>query len=345
MRVLCAYNVNLDAIHTVRGEELQGLLLSPLGKICAEMPESISRPEDFFSALLCYMKTGHGAELLIDNKDTANFLERAFSWKYRMGGNAGNMANTLALLGTQPVANVPSLTQRQASMFQPGVLVPGQGGDELVYPNEAVRGGEDLIHYVIQFIGGEKVMFQGETLITPRENRFIATFDRLNPGLYTNPSFNSYTSKHLDQVKGALISGFHLCPPDEFREVMDPAIERVNSWKEEKPDLYIHAEMGSFQGEDAARHMIGQIASDSIGMNEDELSLVQPFEPGWRGILDAILSLKREFGFPRICVHTKDFIMSLISGLLSPEEEIEALSYGARVAAALGLHRRGDEGA
>ncbi len=334
MKVLCAYNVNLDAVHTVEGEHLSGLLQASGIALDAKMPGEISSPSDFFSALVSCMREGTGAELLVNDRRTAEFIERSFGWSYRLGGNAGNMANVLASLGASPILNVPSLTPRLASMLRPGVLVPSSP-EELASPEEAARDEEDPVHFVLQFRGGELVETYLGKFVSPRENRFIATFDSLNSGVYLDPNFRDYALKHIKEAEGALISGLHLVTEKNYREALDRVLIQVSKWKGGRPDLYIHAEMGSFQSRKAARYLLDEISADSIGMNEDELALVRDFSPGWRGIHEAALDLRRELGISRVCIHTRDFVISAIRNLLSPEDEVGALTFGAGVAATL----------
>ncbi len=100
MRVLCAYNVNMGALHRVTGEEISGLAsrLPP----SRSPPKVIASPRDFLAALLSHIKDGSGGELLVMDSETAKFTSRSFSWERRLGGNAGNMANVLASEGGVP---------------------------------------------------------------------------------------------------------------------------------------------------------------------------------------------------------------------------------------------------
>ena len=112
MKIICAYNVNLDAVHNINGNELSEII-SRLGiKPTLALPEIISSMDDFFSGLLFCIKTGSGTELLIDNPEVAGTIKGIFTWTDRLGGNAGNMANAMAALGAEPVLNVPALTKR-----------------------------------------------------------------------------------------------------------------------------------------------------------------------------------------------------------------------------------------
>lgn len=336
MRIICAYNVNLDAVHNVSGDELSALIrrLDAAPKI--RLPERISSMDDFLSGLLFCMKTGSGAELFIDDREVASAVKNSFSWKDRLGGNAGNMANALAAFGAEPVLNVPALTVKLASLLDSNIKIPMNG--KLASPADAVRDEEGPVHFVLQFGKGEIAKAPGADIISPRENRLIVTYDDLNGKIYTDPDFGAYCEERLGEVDGALVAGFHLVPPSNYRGLLDRRIGQIESWKRKKPDLFVHAEMGNFQRPEIAMYLLERLPADSIGMNEDELSMITSFEPGWRGFIDAAQRVMSRFDISRVCVHTKEYVVSAISearGLIGPEDEISALEHGIEVAATL----------
>ncbi len=340
MKVICGYNVNIDAVHTISGDEISRLIVKTGARPELKFPSRICSLDDLFSGLLFCMKRGIGAELLIDDANTANRLKALFPWEYRLGGNAGNMANVLADLGAEAVLNVPALTSKTASFLRPDVKIPRDG--RLLRPKEAAGTENDLTHFVFQFQAGTTAEVPGgqderEIVISPRENRFIASFDGLNRCLYTDPSFDAYCSEHLPEFDGALIGGFHLVSSLQFKEAMKVKIEQIRSWKEGRPELYIHAEMGSFQMPEILGYLLEHLAADSIGMNEDELEMAFPgrFERGRSGLLKAAERLRSHCGIGRICIHTRDYVISSVLNAIDPEDEIEALERGTDLAATL----------
>jgi ADP-dependent phosphofructokinase/glucokinase len=333
MRVVCGYNVNIDAVHNISGEEISRLIADSGLRPTIGLPEKIKSLEDLITGLLFCMKSGSGAELLIDDPEVAGLIGKTFAWQNRLGGNAGNMANVLAQLGAEPVLNVPALTYRQASFLHPGVRV-AKGG-MLKPAASAAKEGEDMTHFVLQFSAGERVMTPGETVVSPQENRFIASFDSLNRRLYTDPDFDSYCREHLDEIEGALVAGFHLVSFPCLEESVKERIEQIRSWKKKRPELLLHAEMGSIQRPEMMRCLLESLAVDSIGMNEDELAVLGGLEPGSRGILEAAWRLRSHLGISRICVHTREYVVSAVRGLIGPEDEILAIEQGVGKAATL----------
>ncbi|MDD1759196.1 MAG: hypothetical protein LUQ44_01170 [Methanothrix sp.] len=328
MRIICAYPINLDAIHDVEGKEIE--VLSEGAR--PELREKIASTDDLISVLLCCMREGSGAELLVEGEALARNIHSSFSWRYRLGGNAGIMANVLAKLGAHPVLNAPALSRRMAEMLHPGVGVPVSGS--LMDPLSAA-GDQEMIHFVFQFIEGEEVITPLGKIVAQRDNRLIATFDPFNSRLQTNPDFDSYCRKEIKDFDGALVSGFHLVPLSHYKEIFDRKIDQIQSWKEANPAIYIHAEMGSFQRPEIMKYLMKRLPADSLGLNEDELARAVDIESGWKGMLDGVLQLKRSLGFPRVSVHARDFILSAAEPMISAESEMIALTRGADAAAAM----------
>jgi len=328
MKIICAYPINLDAIHDVEGKEIE--VLSEGAK--PGLREKIASTEDLISVLLYCMQEGCGAELLVEGEELARDIQSSFCWRYRLGGNAGIMANVLAKLGAHPVLNAPALSKRMAEMLHPGVGVPVSGS--LMDPLSAA-GDREMIHFVFQFIEGEEITTPLGKIVAQRDNRLIATFDPFNSRLQTNPDFDSYCQKEINDFDGALVSGFHLVPLSHYKEIFDLKIEQIKSWKEANPAIYIHAEMGSFQRPEIMKYLMKRLPVDSLGLNEDELARAVDIESGWRGMLDGVLQLKRSLGFPRVSVHARDFILSAAKPMISAESEMMALRRGADAAAAM----------
>lgn len=325
MNVICAYNVNLDAIYDLRGEDL------PIGPR-PQAKERISGVDDLISALLHCMQEGIGAEVLIEDAEVSREIESLLPWQYRLGGNAGIMADVLASLGATPILNAPFLSRRLAELLHPGIRIPVPGG--LAEPLQA-SGDADAVHFVLQFREGQAVQAEGTRVVARADDRLIATFDPPGSRLSTSQEFDSYCLEHIREFEGALVSGFHLVPFGLHEEVFHLRTEQLRSWKRSHPGLYIHAEMGGFERPQIMKRLLDLLPADSLGMNEHELSMVAGSVHGWRCLMDASVRLREELGLSRVAVHTRDYIMSILDGLIDPEEEIAALARGVDAAASL----------
>lgn len=329
MNIICAYPVNVDAVCNIQGEEIMRLISSDI-KI--EPKKSIASREDLLSCLLFCMQHGSGAEILIENEIVARQIEDAFSWKYRLGGNAGIMANVLAGLGAKPVLNAPALGPRLAGMLHEGVCVP------------ACTTASEMVHFVFQFEKGDTILSGQRRITAPRDNRFIATYDTINTRLITSPHFDSYCWDNIRKIDGASLSGFHLAPLNGYQEIFSQKIAQIRSWKDKNPQIFIHAEMGSFQSPEIMQSLLlllPKIPVDSLGMNEDELATAEGLSPGssparWQETMQAAERLRKRLGLFRVAVHTRDYILSVaLSGRIAAREELFALHCGVNAAAAL----------
>ena len=173
----------------------------------------------------------------------------------------------------------------------------------------------------------------------------------------SNQDFDAYCQDHIQEIEGAILSGFHLAPRDRYREIFPPRIEQIRSWKEANPNIYIHVEMGSFQSQKIARHFLRLLEkADSLGLNEDELetaaaeysaigsspvsstalSTSRPEISQWQERVQKAARLREDLGIFRVSVHTRDYILSIMEvGRLTANEELLSLQRGADAAAAL----------
>jgi ADP-dependent phosphofructokinase/glucokinase len=338
MNIICAYPVNIDAVYDVRGEEIFPLTQSgPAPKISGELKGSIGSRNDLISSLLFCMQHGSGAELLIGSQAASHQIEASFPWQFRLGGNAGIMANVLAALGAKPVLNAPALGPRLAGMLHPDVGIPVSG--ILKEPRLAAGDPEldkDAMHYVFQFKKGDAVSAPDNRIIAAGDNRFIATYDPVNASLKTNADFDAYCLANAGKFDGALLSGFHLAPKDGYREIFPQKIAQIQSWKEKNPMIFIHAEMGSFQNPEIMQDLLPLLPVDSLGLNEDELALAEESFSSWSDCMQAVKRLRKRLGLFRVAVHTRDYILSVIlEEKITATEELSALQSGVDAAAAL----------
>ena len=359
MKIICAYPVNLDALYDLGEERISRFIQSadPSG-IKSEMKGSIRSREDLISSLLYCIQQGSGAEILVESQQLAEEIEASFPWSFRLGGNAGIMANLLAELGARPILNAPALEPRLAALLHPGVGIPVSG--RLMEPSLAAERlglSSEVLHFVFQFKESDRIPSPQGPISAARDNRFIATYDPVNTRMVSNQDFDAYCQDHIQEIEGAILSGFHLAPRDRYREIFPPRIEQIRSWKEANPNIYIHVEMGSFQSQKIARHFLRLLEkADSLGLNEDELetataeysaigsspvsstalSTARPKMSQWQERMQKAAGLREHLGIFRISVHTRDYILSIMEeGKITAKDELLSLQKGADAAAAL----------
>ena len=354
VNIICAYNVNLDAVCNAKSIQLQPLLPSEISSEKIGLKSSISKMEDLVSSLLYCMREGSGAEILIDSPALASRIEKAFAWQMRLGGNAGIMANVLADLGARPVLNAPAMGPRLAALLRPEVRLPFSGS--LAEPARVASSKKDdhtePVHYVFQFKRGEEIQYGRDRFIVPQDNRFIASYDPINTALASSRDFDSYCLEHISAFSGAMISGFHLLPLQNYEEILPEKINQLRSWKKRNPNLFIHLELGSFQSPQIMSHLmhlVSEVPIDSLGMNEEELdaaagllrlSIKANTPASWQEKVLALERLQNETGINRVSVHTREYIISAMrDGLLPAQDETSALQSGVDAAASLAARR------
>ena len=363
MKIICAYPVNLDALYDLGEERISRFIQSAdPSMIKSELKGSIRSREDLISSLLYCIQYGSGAEILVESRQLAEEIEASFPWSFRLGGNAGIMANLLAELGARPILNAPALEPRLAALLHPGVGIPVSG--RLMQPSLAAERPDlssEVLHFVFQFKESDRIPSPQGPISAAKDNRFIATYDPVNTRMVSNQDFDAYCQDHIQEIDGAILSGFHLAPRDRYREIFPPRIEQIRSWKEANPNIYIHVEMGSFQSQKIARHFLRLLEkADSLGLNEDELetataeysaigsspvsstvlstvlSTARPKMSQWQERVQKAAGLREHLGIFRVSVHTRDYILSIMEeGKITAKEELLSLQKGADAAAAL----------
>ncbi len=335
MKIICAYPVNIDAVYNVRGEEISPS--GPAPKTKSELTRLIGSRDDLISSLLFCMQQGSGAELLIESQAVSRQIEASFPWQFRLGGNAGIMANVLASMGARPVLNAPALGPRLAGMLHPEVGIPNSG--ILKEPCLAVGEPEldkEAMHFVFQFKKGDAVSSLDNRIIAAGDNRFIATYDPVNTSLKTKADFDAYCLANAGEFDGALLSGFHLATSEHYQEIFPQKIAQIKSWKEKNPKIFIHAEMGSFQSPEIMQYLLSRLPVDSLGLNEDELAVAEGPFSSWRDCMQAAKRLRKRLGLFRVAVHTRDYILSaILEEKINATDELSALQNGVDAAAAL----------
>lgn len=346
MKILCCYNVNIDSVCTIDGAKVAKYIRDCEIK---DPHDCIHDMDDLLALLLLCMKNGTGGEYPLETpdaiRDSSLLVKDAPT--LRLGGNAGIAADVLSRLGASLVIpNVAALSGRQADLLSgDAIRIPcyKDGDDDvaLLKPCDAVRDEEEAIHYVFDFKKGEEIALPDLMIIAPDNNRIIATYDPKNTALHVDSAFREFSDAHVTEMDGALVSGFHLLRntyPDgsTYLDHARSAIKQLKGWKSSNPDLRIHFESGDFFDRNIRDYMISCISDvvDSIGMNEEEF-LGDDADFSATGIIEKSVQTIDELQISRLCIHAKDFIVSVLDpSYIDHESEIDALNAGAIAAAA-----------
>jgi len=343
MNILCGYNVNIDSVYRISGAEISELLESfdrteILEKI-ENPPGKIHSESDFVAGLAYCMKNGCGAEWLIFEQSVFGFLKSRYFEKslIRMGGNAGIMANALSQLGaSRVIPNVAVPSKTQLSLFsKKAIYFP----DSHVVKDTA-SGNQDPIHFVFDFSDGDTFSLYGTDVRIPRENRFIATCDHLNFKLFVNPAFEEYAHRHICEIDGVLISGFHLLlekysDGSDYKQILENTLGQLRRWKAENDKIRIHLEFGHFASREIANSVFQDFTaiSYSIGMNEDELAMLYHLHGiSAEGLLrmeaeaigNAACRLALKQSLKRLLIHTREFVLTVFKPDLEQDSKMDS---------------------
>jgi len=366
-----AYNANIDAIKFVKPESLERAIRDS-GAVPEKIMYGIANPEgairsreDFFSGLMLNFSRGSAAEWLIADKSVFSWMKKEIGYdELRMGGQAGIMSNNLASLGIKKViVHSAQMSPKQAGLFlkSESIMVPYRDGDStfsLRRPSDAVRETDDeLIHFILEFRKDDTINIGSKSFKCPRDNRFIATYDEKNSGLYINPDFAEGIKSFANDIDCAILAGFHLLSPAvDYEERIEKAMKVLDGIKSSNPALKTHAEMASTQNADVRLAIAKRVLSnvDSIGVNEQELCDIlevlgegklakdirnHSINAGCKSILiyEGILKIARKLKLKRVNFHTLGFYVTLIDRKRwpgsSPEIVRDSMLFAASLAA------------
>lgn len=223
-------------------------------------------------AFRCFAN-GIAEEWLTEDIDVYNWMANNLGYdRLQMGGQAGIVANALAVCGVRRVlAHCNSLPKRQADQFLPrSNLVSFDEKGEMKQASEINRQDDiPLIHWIIEFDKGDVVELDGHKVSCPKANRFIATYDPMNLRLVMDNNFLEYLNKNPAEV--TVLSGYHaLTAGNNGVELVEGSVPVIKRWQDS--GTLVHLEVASTQDKDVRRAVVEKVASlaDSIGLNERE---------------------------------------------------------------------------
>jgi len=364
--IITAFNVNIDALHFVKSEEIEKILAVPevLKKtlqILKSLPFKIETPSEFLAGLIFSMKTGRGCEWIIHKREVFDWILTNFSIdELRMGGQAGIVTNVLASLDVPNVyPQASQLPEMQAKLLidKENIKIPIIENGNIAFrkPLMAVRSSDEpLIHWIFEFGKGIKLKINNERIETPAANRFIATWDEYNARLELDPAFEEGSLRIVKKVDKAMISGYHLLRKNyldgsTFDECIEKTVKLLSRWKKVNPHLKIHFEQAFLSDLEIIKATCDEVFPyvDALGLNEDEVALILDAY-GWNELAEKTRSecsalilhegaekILGMFKLSRIIIHTRDFVLSLLKPEygITPETEQYALLFGASVAA------------
>jgi ADP-dependent phosphofructokinase/glucokinase len=242
-----------------------------------------------------------------------------------MGGQAGIAALHLASLGAPRVLCLaPALGNVAAQLLaQQGVRVPRS--------SSMIGERPDDIHLIFEYGPGLVPLADG-TL--PRNNRFIASPEKTAESTLLEERFLREVLPEVSSCTRAFLSGYqYLHEKDEFARAAD----QIHVLRSGNPRMRVHIECVSVPAPAVIAGIRNHIlpAADSVGLNENELSLLQgrPGSASPTGQVQGMLDLAEETGLTRVHLHTFGYYLQVTrKEHAMPEISRAALLFAARTA-------------
>lgn len=283
--LISAFNANIDAVIKISGKQIEEIAVTHAmnaDQLVAEGKKSITTNEDAIRGLIKCFKSGIAEEWLIDNVDVFNWLNEVIGYDtLQMGGQGGIVANAMAVCGVNPVyVHTASSPKEQSKLFLdlPNLQNANNVG-ELQMANTIDRSKDiPLIHWIIEFNKGDKLVLNGVEITCPKANRFIATYDPLNFKLHIDEAFDKKMSCPETQFEYIILSGYQmlqnkLADGKSGIDRIDASKKIVSGWQKNSPNHILHFEIASTQDTSIRKYLIDSLAkdADSVGFNEREL--------------------------------------------------------------------------
>ncbi len=353
--VASAFNTNIDSVVKINGEKIIQLAHT-VGLTPEDLQNSqnlITSPQDAVRGIIKCFSQGIAEEWLCTDKSTDEWLAQNLGDAHlQMGGQAGIIANVLAVLGVQKVCvHTASHPQMQAKCFLNAdnlAAFTTDGSLQKAYDINRTAD-EPLVHRIIEFAAGDSFEFCGRTYTCPRANRFIATYDTANLELKIDNNF----VRHLNRFgfDYLLLSGFHnLTATHSGLQRIEAVVPMLQQWKRLNPHGIIHLELASTQDKLVRTAILQKLAplADSLGINEREaldaleICVPQLYDKMQHNtltaplLLDILQTLKNTLRTPRIQLHFLGTYLTLQNKNfgISPEQNRRGMMLAATVAAA-----------
>jgi ADP-dependent phosphofructokinase/glucokinase len=357
-RVLCAYNALVDE-QVFYDEGFFKFMIPPgdekiiLHKTGREFYR-VDNPTHFFSSFFQALKNGKAVHIPVNQYMLEWFRESFPERMERIGGQAGIIANQLAILGWESVLYTPILSERLARLIYRKVRFPVVEGDGVVLKkavNCFKEGDPTKINWIFEFREGDKLKIQGEVAVAPRSNRVI--YSSPFPSI---PVFESaYKEKNLEdlggKVSGGIFAGYNYLKPNydnglTYKFYLKKEVENLEFLKRGNENLRIHVEFvpSDFKTieKDVLKHLT--VIAESMGINEVEVvevaeklgfkkeaAMVRKSENAFT-LYKAAVKVFEKLKLKRLHLHNLGYNLVIVSKPCSIEKEVNAVLYSSIVA-------------
>ncbi len=317
--VAAGFNTNIDAVVKISGKQISALA-KQFSLSLADVQNCqtvLDSPKSVVCGIIKCFINGIAEEWLTDKQSVDKWIEEIIGAdKLQMGGQAGIIANALALTDTQKIAvNTASHPKILSGLFIESEKLQATDESGKLVPACKINRAQDVppVHRIIEFDKGDVLVLEGREYICPKSNRFIATYDPLNAKMQINEGFKTYLLNNgFDYF---IIAGYNLLSGGDGLIAAQKSAELLHELK--KKNGIMHLEIASTQDKKIRAYMMEKIAPlcDSIGLNEretlDVLEVILPDD--WQKIkniplnaenlFEAVIKIKKQTKVKRIQLH------------------------------------------
>lgn len=283
--LISAFNANIDAVIKISGRQIAQIIENHsmnANELLFDGEKSIKTNEDAIRGLINSFRNGIAEEWLIENEQVFEWLKENIGYDtMQMGGQGGIVANVMAVCGVESVyVHTASSPTEQSKLFLDLPNLKNVGKEGSIKKAYDVSRDNDipLIHWIIEFDKGDKLLINNTEIVCPKANRFIATYDPLNFKLHIDEAFDKKMCDPSTKFEHIILSGYQMLhselPGGELGiERIDKSKTIIDAWRNNNPEHILHFEIASTQDKIIRKYLIDNLANqvDSIGFNEREL--------------------------------------------------------------------------
>lgn len=352
--VASAFNTCIDSVIKISGNNLfefikkEKMTLSEIKQIDKKSIQSV---KDLLKGIFRCFVNGIAEEWTADKVEIFDWmLNNLGTKKMQMGGQAGIIANTLALTDIKNViVHSNALSKLQAEQFtkKPNLLSFDKNGN-LTQASTIDRDKHSSIHWIVEFDKNDKISLDGQYFICPKSNRFIATYDPPLFNFVIDKNFTEYTKSN--KVDYFVLSGYQaLNSKNSGIKYVKNSLPIIHAWKKKSSKSVVHLEIASTQDIKVRKAITKYIVPnvDSIGINEREtMDILEVIGQKYLlkqcqentdsvNLFKSVLKIKQKLGCPRIQMHMLGLYITIQNKnfRLSPKANRNGMTLAATAAA------------
>lgn len=321
---LLGFSVAVDAVHRLSTEHIAMLY--------AWAKTDDGKPGELCRSIWELLHRGVDGEVWVDWPEASRWLIARLPTRYSVGGNAGQAANTLSVLGVSSLLALTDRRPTQLATLGPDVRLAAPDGS-LVAPAQVQPTPEPgrATHHVVEFNAGTRLSPRSgaEPETIDRSGRVIMRFAHDGPAY--DEDFVCAARAQAPRAGAGLVTGLNKVPPHDVEHAYEWCRQRASEWREAGVE-FVHHEMSVYPRQlRTVRELAPSV--NSLGLSEGELSSLvgSAADPA-----DQAAQLLVEHGLDRVSVHGDRWALAVSTA--DPQRELHTLLVACLLAGARAQH-------